>query len=109
MKKYSDKHLESVPPEWIAYLEDFLNNKDIDHCYGCPLDEWFECSDVGKKNFPYPSTGSFCLACPTYMAYNPYEGNYCPCDNYSSFRGAKMAGMNLINQWKKWAGIEKGE
>lgn len=103
MKKYSNDHLESVPVEYIQALETFLKKVAAGEIHSdCPT-----CYANGELDCDWTDYTS-AKFCPVYFGYvKPGKYNCCPCNHYNSATKAKAAGLNLIKQWKRWAGVEK--
>jgi hypothetical protein len=100
MKKYTNKHLESVPPEFIAACETavkMLRNRKTS-ADTCP-------SVIINAEYEYVCDDPFFL-CPKYIKYNlPKDRVPCPCYEFGEEKCAKLLN-NLITQWKKWCGLE---
>lgn len=100
MKKYSAKHLESVPPEYIAALEETVdmlsrNGHCDDACPALILENisinYGLCSSDGAN------------WCQDYIGYA--SDYFCPCYALGQDEAIK-ASKNLISQWKRWANLE---
>jgi hypothetical protein len=97
MKKYTNKHLESVPPGFIVAIEKTVEmlRKGNDTIYTCPSiiagGHYWEHNDCGRGD----------QWCPKYLLY-PYRGAGCPCYVFGPKKSIKLLN-NLIKQWKRWA------
>jgi hypothetical protein len=101
MKKYSDKHLESVPPEFIVAAErtvEMLEGGDTSD-ETCP-------SIIIKTEF---GMVDYCVTChgdmcPQILIYQvKFSG--CPCHEFGALGSIKLLN-NLIAQWRRWCGLE---
>jgi hypothetical protein len=93
MKKYTNKHLEKVPVEFIIgcerTVECLQNELSVS---GCPVNNLYRCDD--EDDF-----------CPRFLKYRvPHGTPVCPCVKFGGYTSIEML-KNLIAQWKKWAGL----
>ena len=98
MKRYTKSHLESVDPSWIAAVEEMIElEPDEDGEYGCPPEQ----EDlVLDRKYLYQR----CVTCNVAFGYGVKEP--CPCYHFNGCENAIKEALNLITQWKKWAGIK---
>lgn len=107
MQKYTDKHLESVPPEFIIALEISIPMVRGGDCSDstCPvgiLEETnrvlqTECNCIGKNSY----------WCPEYLSYDIIGWPACPCWRYGADLSVQIM-QNLVTQWKNWARLQEG-
>ena len=95
MKKYTDAHLETIDQTWIDAVEKMIENGPDEYGqYRCPPGQ----NDLIIKR-------GYCVTCHTAFGY--YDPDYyCPCDHFGGCKNAIKEALNLIRQWKAWAGVE---
>jgi hypothetical protein len=105
MKKYTKKHLESVPPEFILAAEKAVDGIEAD------MVGKFTCPSLILKRLSLRSKIYFCekgggSLCETYLKYHGGDRDSpCPCYRYGENKAIELFN-NLITQWKAWAGVE---
>ena len=96
MKRYPESHLETIDPSWIAAVEEMIERGPNKYGeYGCP---------PGQKRMIY-GWWYGCRTCHTYFGYEEISSR-CPCFYFNCCDNAIKESLNLIAQWKSWAGIE---
>jgi hypothetical protein len=100
MKKYTKEHLENIDPCWIDAVERLIEKVPN----RCPTGQ----ANLITKRWQYSSGISFlvCYVCQTYFK---YHSTACPCSYFGSCENAIAEALNLIRQWKKWAGIGEND
>jgi len=103
MKKYTDKHLESVPPEFIVAAQTTIGmlKGDIGHMYGADTCPAVILCDPDDDNY---ACGGEDPLCSKYLIYSK-KFPVCPCWKFGEEKCIKLL-TNLITQWKKWANLE---
>jgi hypothetical protein len=99
MKKYTKEHLENIDPCWIDAVERLIENgPDRSGDYGCPSGQRNLITKIYNEGF------RSCQTCDTYFG---YASTSCPCFHFGSCENAIAEALNLIRQWKEWAGVEE--
>lgn len=101
-KKYTSKHLESVP-EW--YIEALQKSVEMvrERCCGsasCPAIIYYGLAKASKK------CNDDTNICKKYLIYKHKKP--CPCYALGPEK-CTNAMQNLIDQWRTWAGLKDGE
>lgn len=98
MKRYPESHLETIDPSWIAAVEKMIKRGKNKHGeYWCPPGQ--EGLVFGRRY-----NCEHCITCNVAFGHGINEP--CPFSKLNGCENAIKEALNLIAQWKKWAGIE---